>query len=423
MPAPTEPSPTWATAATAEITEPTDPVKEQGYVDGYPASHEWVNWFWNLVGSWLAWMSAGGQNHYSTPDAAYADLDDGETAWVWEREEGVQGEDHTLAVAPAAAIQDMDVDGVYVYYALTTAGYQRDRTLPGSVSATYTPTNAGTVVAIATDGDSVALAYGNYVECYEIDGTSRWVYDHSASVQDVAFAGGDVVFVGTSDAANSWTNLNRLAKATGSNVSPGWIKDFYSSGAGTLYSVCVAGGRVIAAGDVNPSAKNIVSYDISSSAEIATAATATDVSMGRCVACDGVMVYVGVQADTYLEILNLTALTAFDTLTSVGVACFAVAVDQDHTYMALEAAGNGWVGAITKDTLSPIYKTDSLTADYPTAVASDGSALFYGQTADGGGTVHRVYRGRNRAELWRRTDHSDSTVTPWARAIYPIRER
>lgn len=425
MPAPSE-LPTWATAGSAEITEPTDPIKAQGFVDGYPAAHEWVNWFWNSVSEWLGWIAGGGQGTYSDPETAYAEMDAGETAWVFEVEDGYQGAEHTTPAAPTAVVQDMDVDGVYLYYCLTTAGYRRARTLPSTLAATYTPTNAGTVVAIASDGRSVALAYGNYVECFEPTGASRWAYNHSAAVQDVAFApNGDVLFVGTSALANSWTNLNRLGRVTGTSTGPGWVKDFYTGVAGTLYSVCSAGGRVIAAGGVNGGGDNIVVYDEGTGAELRTGTTGADVSEPGCLASDGVMVFVALSADPYLEVYGLLYLDAVSTRSDIAIHCHAVAVDQDHVYLALEetGSGDGYVQAITKDTFTPIYQTDTLTADYPTAVASDGSGLFYGQTADAGGTLHRVYRGRNRAELWRRTDPTDGAVTPWTRAIYPIRER
>jgi hypothetical protein len=240
MPRPSDSADFANSAAVGNISQPLPAILSGGWLAGLKPPHEWVNWWWNLVGKWIAWFDGGGVGTpYNDPATAYADLADGEFCRVLDATAPSAGGTSYGTTTIGSDVLDMDGDGVYYYVLTGTTGRRRTRLSPHTVSGVYTKTNAGASNSIASDGKVVVMSYGNYVEAFEPTGASRWVYNHGAGVKDVCIYAGKVYAVGLADGAGH--ELVCIDQVAGT-------KTWGYQHNGVLQAVCAGSARVFIAG-------------------------------------------------------------------------------------------------------------------------------------------------------------------------------
>lgn len=425
MPLPTD-TPNWANAAAADdVATPPDASRAAGWPFGLPPPHEWVNWFWQLTSQWLTHIAGGG--HPGTQDwldEAYDAVDDGELVWVWRPNAGAGGSVYE-ATNPSADLVDADTDGVHLLYATAATAYLRPRR-GGSNLATYNPSDSGTLRSVATDGQTVALAYGDHVEAYDMDGTSRWSVDTGAAVHDVAVYEGNVYACGVNGA-------RALATDDGTEE---WVYDH----GGTLYALAAGADRVFVAGDASGHASGATLRAIRSfnGADAAgEGGTSTDTqglawdqvqttpqSEPHTLATDGLRLICGypVAATNELEVRSAGD-GSISVSRSLGEGVHAVAADQGLLLAGVETSGgDGYTLGLDRSNLGTLWRTITHSGSVPTAVCSDGQDVFY-TTSGGTERLHWCSRGPNSPTLFLRVDYADATYgvggLPMTGAIIP----
>lgn len=433
MARPTE-VPTWATSGSADVDEPSAQRKALGWIAGQPPPAGQFNWWMNLVGSWLTWL-AGVPALYDDPADAYDAMEDGEVALVWQKEQGRPGADNTAFNLGFATISDLDVDGRRLYYCTASLGYRRLRTsAAGAAEVTYTPTNAGTVLSIATNGLIVVLAYGNYVEAFTAStGASLWVYDHAAAVRDVCLDLLRVYACGEPDGGGH--------EVVALNITDGSVLASYDHN-GSCYAICTDGKSVVVAGAASghasgASLRRLTISLADATNEGGTSADTTGVAWNQVqlvaqdrqhtLATDGTRLFCGYGTGgpaNSVEVRSLiTGVSYVARMMTAGDLCRSISCDQDQVFAGIEsAAGDGIVYGFDKNTLWPTLRTTTRVADPVLAVVSDGASLWYGVQTAATYALYKTYRGRDCPRPWRRMDHDSGAepFTPWARAIYPL---
>lgn len=429
MPAPTTALPTgWATAAGADVDTPSGQRLANGWVAGLaPPAGEW-NWLLQRLFEWANWTSTA-IPLYATLEAAYTALEEGDLCIVHEDDRS----DYPSTImdnGPADGADCLDVccTGDRVVY--VTSGVNNPKLVSRAnitvVIKTFTRTNAGNAVRIATDGTKVFLAYGNYVEAWDIEaGTSSWVYDHGASVNDICVYDQYVYLVGASGTG--------AKDARALEVATGILHWSYNHNA-TLTSVAAANGRCFIGGGVSghASGANLRSlnafngYDATGEGGtidtdgLAWNRVLANVVSARCLAVDHSQLYLGFasgaanqveamsQGDAQIQIM-VRALT--------GISVIRLAVDQDYVYAATQdATPDGYLFALDRNTLATAWTKEYLTKPF-TCVATDGAGVFAGRGSIAGGQPNfDRYRRGNRACMFRRYTGASAGV---ASAAFP----
>lgn len=390
---PTSDPPTWATGD-AEIVEPSTQEKEDGWVPEDLPPAQYVNWFWNAVGTWLDYLS-GVVVAYTTLEEAITDLDAGELGLVDESDRAlVPGSVRTSGDIQLADAKSIWSTGEAVLVMVSTsvvagaaAVYRRSRAALADDEVSYLATNAGTPARVVSDGYAVVACYGDSVECWEWDGTQRWVYDHGADVYDVCIYNNRVYIVGGLDGDVS---CRALELADGSVT---WEFDHGAN----LNSVCAGGGMVVVGGAPSalPSAANLRALN----AETGTDATgegvngadsgllrwnqvlSDDVSQGR-LATDGERIYLGHDigaGDPHLQVRGLADGALCSSLALGGYTVGSIAVDQRYVVVGLATVGPiGQVHCYEKTTLALVWRAQVTNLRPPTCVDTDGTQVFAG---------------------------------------------
>ncbi len=406
--------PTWATGAGAELSTPPTASQSNGWVAGLKPPHEWFNWWMNLVYQWLSYFDDTVSIWDDLAEAA-AELSVGDSGVVFEDDNdvgpGTTTESKNTAVASATQLVcDIRSDGRRVFiaqgdvdpkaYARTLAGAQSG----GSPVVTYTRTNTGSVSKILSNGTTVVVAYGVYVEAFNWStGASLWVFTCGiSSVLDIAMFGNRVYVVSslTNGTGNSVNNrhVHALNKTTGAVVA-----SYQHSAAGSVSNVCTNGRQVFISGAASTyasacttralRASDLADYDGEGNGGAAPvdddglAWNRVDavVVASQCIDCDGRFVYMGYGSAAANQLVVLgqadgdVAWTYADPDASMST--LAVCVDQDYAYIAVDdGSGEGFVKAFDKATGTLIWKwgDNSLGPAHCSVVAlcSDGQALF-----------------------------------------------
>lgn len=419
----------WATSGTK--TEPPAAVKSTGWTDGYSPPHEWVNWIYNVIGTWF---TTGGV--FATPEAAYAALEDGEQAWVREAED-----ENPLTVKTAVTLGSSFIplavcgDGVYWHVAGSLGGnavgykFERDIDSGQTIQATYTCANTGTTpVAIATNGQYVAIANGQYVDCFTAeDGTHLWTFDHGANVAAVAVAG-DSVYVAGADTGSA--AVHRVAISGGGAGTATWSYDHSADVSG----IAVAFPRVFftAAASSHGSGAKMRALNYQNGADAAneggTGADTTGVAWDSTVPsgallwfrADGKRLYGYVSGTVY----SYSPVDGSQLASQAGVPGEAgIAVGDRHIYVARNASSTAYMYALDKVTLDLIGKSAVNSGIGPyvgeNGMAFDGAAGVIVSNALTNNAAR--FAALNPApRLWERTDFTSNQHLPWRGLIHPV---
>ncbi len=420
MPKPSE-TPRWADLAAAEdIAEPADTAKDSGWKARIRPPHEWVNWWWNLVYQWITWLSTTYPT-YDTPEDAYADLDDGEAAFVYEadrdKQVGFAGASHSSTGTASTACNALAVSGTHLFYA---EGGGNPKMVPRSdidtVTRTFTKTNAGTVQRLLfchSEGvQYLVAAYSTYVECWNAStGASLWVYDHGATVYDLAYLHNRLGIAG--DTGTGSKEVRALL------ISSGVAQWSYQHNA-TAYSICSCGNAFVIAGNnsAHASGANMRALYFSNGADAAneggTSADTNGVAWDKVQTNQSLDVHlVGDRKGLYWLDRVASTVNRLDPTNGDVLVSWAfdgswdsqrLALDHEFLLAAIDEGGltTGWCYALDRTNLVPVWRWQGPTGDPVRHVATDGSAVFVGVENTPSLPVWRLYRG-NRPHLFRKT--------------------
>lgn len=428
---PTDIYPTdWAGSASDpsdDIVEPSASKQAEGWEFNEPVPYGWLNWFWNLVTSWLRHLASSSSRFEALENAinASVSLAAGDTFILHEDDSddvpGTLVDSNLFSSAALGVVVGLDCTGAS-YVGIDLAG-GASVTRDGTLIADYTPTNAGTPISVASDGDIVVIAYGQYVECYDHDtGASQWVYDHGASVHDVAISPTQVYMVGEESTSVAARAIDRAAGTSD------WDYDHGND----LYSVAYAG-RVILVGGLASSHGSSATFR---TIEAANGKDAADEGGNGTSDYAGVLgVYDGtigsftgpkqIVTDGRLFAVRSDATTADKTIEVYGLLgaggaisntvaneIVQLAMDQDLIYAATDDLANtGEITAFAKHTMKPVwvYREPTSTEKGMGAVASDGASVLAADASAIGLTDTVRLRRGNKPAVWAITDPTTST--------------
>lgn len=412
MPAPTTALPTgWATASGADVDTPSGQRLANGWVAGLaPPAGEW-NWLLQRLFEWANWTSTA-IPLYATLEAADADLADGDVCVVYEDDSAtVPGETAQSNVAGFDCSDVVCTGTTYCTINVTgnTILVTSDRVLGGSTPS-CTPTNAGTLIRLATDGVRVFAAYGNYVEAWLLsDQSSVWVYDHGATVNDICCYNGMVFLVG---AVGTGTKEARGLSATAGTATWSYRHN------GTLNACAAGNGRVVIGGTASgfASGANIRYLEYATGNDMAneggTAADTTgrawDIVLPgsppevRTMCTDGQSLYI-VYANADLYVLSMADGTVVHSdTTTFSATLVRCAVDQEYLFIARDGGTDGYVYCIDKRTFARVWDAHFATLE-TSSVDTDGMSVLVGFTSVGGGeSANRVLVRGNKPQLYRK---------------------
>lgn len=419
--------PEWATAGV--IVEPIAGRKASGWLtDGFdvpPAGED--NWLQNTVYEWLV-NFAGGAARYDSPDVAIGGsvtsraLVVGETCIVDEHDLDQQpGTEKDTLSLPAQTVVSVDVDGERVLIATTTVNTVRayDRDI-GTLLQTYTQTGlAAANVRVVTDGTYVIAAYGNLIECWNRAGTSQWVFDWTAPVNDICTDGRYVYFAADDVGGNAAGALPIAGPAA-------TVWTLAHNGANLEAADC-DGTRAFFAGAAGLGGIHMQAADALTGVQIWGVILPNAVPDNGVIASDGHYVYVAARTDLTRRSLLTGALIDTEVFTTD---VYGVAVDQSYVYAAIATgagADDDFVFAMHKrniiERIWGFKKTVGGTDHTPLCIASDGCRIYIGQNdnASGGTDLSSVYRG-NRPGIWRRVDPQADFYMPYRQLLVPSEE-
>lgn len=435
MPTPPSTLPNWATSPgdPGDVSAPPAATQAAGWQGGFKPPHEWVNWWWNLVGQWVLFVSQSAQVFNDLDDAVdYADanLSADDMLVVFENDNDTgpgteEEEEDTGATGPFGGLDTYQ--GLVVFAVGTGEPYGVNRDLEGASGTPtpqveYTRTESSTAqnYVIKSDGRYTVVAYGTWVECFNATtGASVWVFDmDTIPVADIAISGDAVYIVhgistglGDTVANRHMHKLNLLTKAV--------LWSLQHSPAGDeLRSVCTNGRQVFVSGTASGYASGATTraivasngYDATGECNNGTDASglawdrvdAVVAGSGRVMDCDGTTLFFG---NSSLASLQLEWIGQADGRTVFGIAhpdssisAAHVSCDQDYVYMSGSDGGSpseGFVEAYHKRTgvLAWRWASTGGTAAYTAAIAavSDGCKLFV--LGDSEAKIWRVSRG------------------------------
>ncbi len=404
---PTTVPPTWAYDAAADVDTPPTQQRAIGWIaeDIPPAG--WINYLYKWWSSWLDYLQ-GAYPGFDTLEDAYAGLTAGDAAIVYEADRNsIAGDEHSDGGTAAAAVTAVCATGIDVVFADGGDPKMVARADMDTVVRTFTKTNAGTVQKLVNDGSRLYAAYGNYVEAWNLStGASVWVYDHGATVWDIAVYDGRLFLGGVSG-----TGAKEVRSI---NAEVGGAAQWSYNHNGTVFSVTATHNRVIIAGAASGHAsgahmralQHATGNDATN--EGGTAADTTGVAWNRVMAnaisanslaadARGLWV-VDDTANTVIRIdvaLGTTVQTSA-TMTAIN-ANHGIAVDQDYVILGTD----DYVYALDRATLGTVWR-HYFSGATARCVDSDGCAVYGGFSNVGGDQgVRRIYRG-NRPHYFRR---------------------
>lgn len=407
----------WATGPNADVT--TIPVAKRliGWLFREPPAHDLQNWLFQKLAE-----LTGSAGKYDTLEAAYQDLDVGDTAIVDEDNDAVEPGDRKTSTTPGtvaagafdfASVHSTAARVLVARYGDTDDNYSipRDLSWSGDIIQ-YAKTNAGAAYRIIGDDEIVLLAYGNYLEAFEPDGTSRWVYDHGAAVRDVCCDGDSVYMVGSAGTEAGNPEIVAVDRTNGIAL---WN---YTHGA-TLHSVATDGVQVYAAG-IQSGLVRLLYLDTLGNVNVATA-MASNNSENLCLDVDDEAVYV-VQGNTLERRskhanagITLASLNFGGLAGSLSTVPQSVSVDHRYVVVACNNVANEArrVYMLEKRTLSIVWYYDYVASGTYSVfyqAVTDGQSVFVAGGSAGavppGHTVWRLYRG-NRPTMFRKVQSSD----------------
>jgi len=282
---------------------------------------------------------------------------------------------------------------------------------PTLLAPTTTATSGA--YSIACSDTYVALLYntagGSYVELFTWAGVSQWnkLLGNSATGYDLA-VDADQVYVVSSATSSGGGGTNQC---TAYAIADGTIDWEYDHGA-TLYSVCVADGRLFVAGSAGTGTSTLRCLvassgdDDSSDIYRAWSASPTAVTGPKLLATDGQHVYAAYPGGGSDELAVYGAgdgvlVLSRDLLDlAAGVAtAVGLSVDQSMVFVAIDDTTDGEVQAFDKRTLAQAWRysdgDSASTYRRITSVASDGQAVFiFGQDGGTDKSLVRLYRGQ-----------------------------
>lgn len=341
----------------------------------------------------------------------------------WERRSGMP--------TNTGDVVSVDVGGNVVVYtsdnvnAAGVAAWACIREFSGSAIQTYSKTNVGDPKRVITDGVYVAMCYDVYVECWTIDGTQQWVYDHGGIVHDIAMDATHVYICGAESTAGPADNefARALTLAAGAVT---WSYQHSAAASGDiLFSIATDGNRVYLSGTASTFAGNYTmrairadnGYDANNQGGTGQdldnrswdLATTPGVITGL-LATDGRRLFAGFAGGNPRLVLGCADGATIHSIASAQPIS-SVAVDQDNAYFVEINGTISTVFVYSKADMSMIWKAQHDIGGTPQiiyAVASDGAAVFAGLEIVGGGleALGRLYRG-NRPEVWKRVDASN----------------
>ena len=368
------------------LTTPPSGILSDGYEPLDKPAAGWFNWLFYWITQWIAWLQTASPV-FATTEAAYAALTGGDFGIVYENDKNYRLGIDTVGTAGGTAATDVSAiccNGTHVFYAHGAANpVMVARAALNTTVRTFTRTNAGTVARLLTNGTFLFAAYGTYVEAWTIStGASAWVYNHGATVYDIAIHSSRLCLVGASGTGTK--------HARGLLQSTGGVQWSYAHGSAvpSLYSVTAIPGAFVVAGDASTfaSAANMRALAFLTGNDAAneggTAADTTGVAWDK------------VQANTSLACalagdrgglwwindtgnsVNILDRTTGSVLTSYTIAADLnqIVVDQDNVYVAADGADRAW--CLDKHTLRP--KWSYVAGDDVMCVATDGAAVFIG---------------------------------------------
>ncbi len=420
--------PRFASGATgANLDEPPDQKKTSGWAFGEPAPYNVFNWLHRRTYECLLYLMNTVRTYNDLGEAAETAAV-GDTFIVDEDDKDQNPGSQAWTVAAGATVVSVAVSGQHVLWATAAAGTAKERDGTTAI-ATFARTNAGNIVRIVTNGTQVAMAYGQFVECYTLaTGASLWSYDHGAAVRDVAIDGVRVYLAGVIGTGSF--HVRALAISNGAAL---WSYKHSNTGASEVRSICTTGRQVIFIGDVSSYtsgatlrsvlAANGNDFDAEtggtadSSDYLAWNAVTDVAAQSGLLATDGASVYVGflTASAKQLEVRGLVdgAVRADIAMTGRSVEAGGIAVDGDLVIVGTSAGGapTGTVEALDKKTLSRVWRRVQAGAG---RVASDGCAVFCAETTN----AKRIYRG-NRPRIFQRVSPA-SLYRPYRLLLYTV---
>lgn len=438
MSRPASPPPTWATDPSADIDTPPDQQQMDGWVaeDIPPAG--WVNWFWNLVGDWLTFLSTA-PTVYPTLEAAYADTSVEDLVLVDEvdaAEGGIGGASVASGITDGNDIRSVATSGKSVIYAQTVNLIELERRDFTTVIRTYTKTIAGSIVRCLSDGSTLWIVTSRYAEAFDMaDGSSLWTYDFGAtvSISDACLCRNRLVAAGFDSGAG--VNVFTLNAITGAL--------YWSFNHGEqVRAVAAAGARVFLAGTASGYASGatlralVLDSGAAATNEGGASVDATGTAWNAVqpdeqvhkftLSTDGKALFCGLPSTAAVQIEARGCadgeLVTSRTIAGYDVQC--LAVDQGFLFAAMADAGSlGRTVALCRRTLAMAWSWLDGVRDH-SCVAADGTAVFVGRAAlvAGQAGLYRRVRG-NRPQLFRRMDPTQNPdFTPCVGALSPAME-
>jgi len=244
----------WANSADpSDVTQPTSQITNSGWLGGMIPPNAYVNWIWKNLYDWLA--------HFKAGVAKYTDMEDaidatpvGETFILDEYDVTDHPGDFAGGWDKGFTTDQVSVDawgkGVLIatdQSATSGSLIAFSRNLLTTV-ASYTKTNTGVIKRAVTDGTYVVACYGDYVECWDMNGSQRWLYDHGAAVHDVCLDGVNAYFVGAKGTGNKWARA--IALSDTGTPTPVWSYA-HGNASEVVYCCCTDGNRLFMAGDAS----------------------------------------------------------------------------------------------------------------------------------------------------------------------------
>lgn len=398
----------------------------------------WVNWFWNLVGDWLTFLSTA-PTVYDTLQDAYADTTAGDIVIVDEKDGSLgasPGESKASGLTAGIDVDALCCTGKSVIYASGANLVELARDDFATVIRTYAPTVVGNITHVTSDGSVLVLIAGfRYVECLRLsDGVSLWTYDATAAfaIGTACICRNRYVVAGSNGAGDDVACLN---------LATGALYWSFNHGA-TVYGIAAAGARVFLAGHASGFASGAtlrcLRLDTGAAAtnEGGAAVDATGTAWNQVqpdrqehfntLATDGRHLFCGMPlgAASQLEVRGCGDGEVLQSKVITNYDVQGIAVDQGFVFVVAATAGAlGRTMAFDRTSFAMAWAWADPTYDHA-FVAADGTGMFVGRAGlvAGQPALYRRHRG-NRPTMFRRLDYTvDNDAPPCLQALSPAME-
>lgn len=225
--------PTWATAGSPNVVEPTLN-RSAGYPDGFPPPAAAHNWQFQTIGGWFDWVAAGASDNSLA--TAIANTAAGEcfrldpAGLPYEELAIVSGYSSTELVDIA-----MDAERFYLAFSTTNGRLhayalgETDIELTGALW-TLELASLAQFTKVVSNGTYVAVIFTTYCQVYDAtDGSLVWSYDHTQTLYDVEITSNWVAFVGVANVSDVAGRIMDLSDGSVANLPPwGTSKDLFA---------------------------------------------------------------------------------------------------------------------------------------------------------------------------------------------------